>query len=151
MMVLRAPGSSARRKRRGCRGNMDSYAPMIWCGNGSTSDVWTAKTGSKRCASRIRGAPETNRNCLPLPSKLHGPPCSTSSRRGSSWRYSSTFRLSRRVPSMSVQQRKNQTTWHLRLQPKHPASTPRKDASGRRSSSLVMSHHFLSVPPFQTK
>jgi hypothetical protein len=38
------------------RRNIDSYTAVIWCGNGSTIDVWTASTGSKRCARRMRCA-----------------------------------------------------------------------------------------------
>jgi hypothetical protein len=39
---------------------------------------------SKRWASRMRCASETSRKRAPSPSKLHGRPCSTTSRRGSS-------------------------------------------------------------------
>ena len=55
-------------------------------GSGSTSDVWTARTGSNRCASRMRWASETRRKRAPSPSKLHGRPCSTMERPGSSCR-----------------------------------------------------------------
>jgi hypothetical protein len=35
MIVLPAPGSSARRKRSGWRGSMASYTAVIWCGRGA--------------------------------------------------------------------------------------------------------------------
>jgi hypothetical protein len=49
------------RKRSGWRGSIASYTAVIWCGSGSTSEVWTASTGSKRCAKRMRFASETSR------------------------------------------------------------------------------------------
>ena len=54
IMVLPAPGSSARTKRRGCLGSIFSYTAEIWCGRGWMEDVWTARYGSKRCASSMR-------------------------------------------------------------------------------------------------
>ena len=54
MIVLPAPGSSARRKRNGWRVSISPYTPVIWCGSGSTSEVWMARSGSKRYASRMR-------------------------------------------------------------------------------------------------
>src|ERR1019366_6047663 len=52
---------------------------VIWWGNGSTIDVWTARTGSNKCANRIRCASDTRRNAAPSPSKLHGLPSSITS------------------------------------------------------------------------
>lgn len=55
IIVLPAPGSSASRKRSGWRGSISWQTAVIWCGSGSTTDVCTARTGSNRWASRIRG------------------------------------------------------------------------------------------------
>jgi len=48
MIVLPAPGSSARRKESGWRGSIASYTAVIWWGSGSTRLVLTATYGSKR-------------------------------------------------------------------------------------------------------
>ena len=48
------------------------------------ADVWTARTGSNKCASLSRWASETSLSSSPGASKLHGRPSSTISTRGSS-------------------------------------------------------------------
>ena len=42
------------------RGNSDSYAAVIWCGNGSTFEVCTAIIGSKRNARSMRLASQAS-------------------------------------------------------------------------------------------
>jgi hypothetical protein len=48
IIVFPAPGSSARRNRSGCRGNISPYTAVIWCGSGSTIDVWMASSGVEK-------------------------------------------------------------------------------------------------------
>ena len=61
MIVLPAPGSSARRKRSGVRGSSSPYTAVIWCGRACRSLVEIASMGSKRRgvvdAERLRGQP----------------------------------------------------------------------------------------------
>ena len=45
---------------------------MIWCGSGSTFEVWTAIIGSNRNARSIRLASQVSWNAAPSPSKGQG-------------------------------------------------------------------------------
>jgi len=71
MIVLPAPGSSARRKRSGCRGSISPYTAVIWCGKGSRCG-WrgAGQIDEQVNPVRLRDQPEQ----LPVPVEAPRPP-----------------------------------------------------------------------------